>query len=192
MKPFSPLSRNIVHTRVVVLGFEVILKQQWRLSCKRIRQWRHIFFSLTSNPSKTTRVWTIFREKGKMVSYMCPFNRLYFIHRDPIEMYPFCLGLYLVEIQNSLKISIRAHKWQKLEVDLLGKRNMSCPCHRTDRIKGVSLLLCKIWGNFIKSDINYHVHVNTFLLEIRTLGQSWFFLNIVKNAILCVCYKSLF
>ena len=40
-------------------------QQQWRLSCKRIRQWQHILVSITSNPSKTTRVWTTFRESGK-------------------------------------------------------------------------------------------------------------------------------
>ena len=48
------------------------------LSCKRIRQWRHILVSITSNPSKTTRVWTRFRESGKNSAILVSLKSLIF------------------------------------------------------------------------------------------------------------------
>ena len=50
-------------------------QQQWRLSSKQIRQWRHILVSITLNPRNTTRVNDIFWAKvGKMVPYICHFK----------------------------------------------------------------------------------------------------------------------
>ena len=49
MEPFFPLSRNDVHTRVVLLGFEVILTKICRRCLIRLQLKRHCCCSLVKN-----------------------------------------------------------------------------------------------------------------------------------------------
>ena len=79
---FLVVVKNTVHLWLLQQFFCVLMykcefwlmkqQQQWRISCKRVRQWWHILVSITSNPSKTTHVWTTFQSwKWEKWSHTC-------------------------------------------------------------------------------------------------------------------------